>query len=166
MESSGSSLYLQKPSAGPWVMWIQPHPACYFSYPFHTPWLPGEEYRSWRFSSGSYFPLVSNIPLDESNKLSSFHQNVLTVPENCVYALGGFDSTNYQASVERFDPRMGRWCPVPSMSSRRSSCGVAPLDGALYCIGGNDGTMCMSSGERFNIRRNAWEPISAMHSRR
>ena len=88
------------------------------------------------------------------------------VPENCVYALGGFDSTNYQASVERFDPRMGRWFPVPSMSSRRSSCGVAPLDGALYCIGGNDGTMCMSSGERFNIRRNAWEPISSMHSRR
>jgi kelch-like protein 17 (actinfilin) len=83
-----------------------------------------------------------------------------------VYALGGFDSTNYQASVERFDPRMGRWSPVPSMSSRRSSCGVAPLDGALYCIGGNDGTMCMSSGERFNIRRNAWEPISAMNSRR
>ena len=72
----------------------------------------------------------------------------------------------FQASVERFDPRIGRWSPVPSMSSRRSSCGVAPLDGALYCVGGNDGTMCMSSGERFNVRRNAWEPIPSMHSRR
>lgn len=86
--------------------------------------------------------------------------------ENCLYALGGFDSTNYQASVERLDPRMGKWAPVPSMSSRRSSCGVAALDGAIYCVGGNDGTMCMSSGERFNVRRNSWEPIAPMLSRR
>lgn len=108
--------------------------------------------------------VLSSIP---NNLLPlMFSCQPVPVPDNCVYALGGFDSTNYQASVERFDPRMGRWCPVPSMSSRRSSCGVAPLDGALYCIGGNDGTMCMSSGERFNIRRNAWEPISSMHSRR
>lgn len=86
--------------------------------------------------------------------------------DNCIYALGGFDSSNYQATVERLDPRAGRWDPVPSMSSRRSSCGVAALDGMLYCVGGNDGTMCMSSGERFNARRQAWEPIAAMHSRR
>lgn len=102
--------------------------------------------------------------------------------ESCIYALGGFDSTNYQASVERFDPRIGSWSPVPSMSTRRSSCGVAALDGHLYCIGGkccgyftwqslifvvgNDGTMCMSNGERFNVRRNAWEPITSMHNRR
>ena len=120
--------------------------------------LAGEQCKSWCMSV-----LLSSGP----NKLSlMFFCQPLLVPENCVYALGGFDSTNYQASVERFDPRMGRWFPVPSMSSRRSSCGVAPLDGALYCIGGNDGTMCMSSGERFNIRRNAWEPISSMLSRR
>lgn len=83
-----------------------------------------------------------------------------------MYALGGFDSANYQASVERWDPRTSGWTAVPSMTSRRSSCGVATLDGFMYCIGGNDGTMCMSSGERFNLRRNAWEPIAAMHSRR
>ncbi|KAG5861763.1 hypothetical protein JTB14_005649 [Gonioctena quinquepunctata] len=52
------------------------------------------------------------------------------------------------------------------MSSRRSSCGVAALNGHLYCIGGNDGTMCMSSGERFDIRRNSWEPITSMNNRR
>lgn len=68
--------------------------------------------------------------------------------------------------MERLDVRLGRWQAVPSMSSRRSSCGVAAMDGLLYCVGGNDGTMCMSSGERFNIRRNTWEPIAPMHSRR
>lgn len=105
---------------------------------------------------------------------------------NCIYALGGFDSSNYQSSVERYDPRIGHWMAMPPMTSRyvahklstygqldkfsqslprRSSCGVAALE-YLYCIGGSDGTMCMSSGERFNLRTNSWEPISSMNSRR
>lgn len=29
--------------------------------------------------------------------------------DNCIYALGGFDSSNYQSSVERFDARIGSW---------------------------------------------------------
>jgi kelch-like protein 17 (actinfilin) len=61
---------------------------------------------------------------------------------------------------------MGKWMPVPSMSNRRSSAGVAALDGFLFCIGGNDGTMCLQTGEKFNPRRNVWEPIATMHSRR
>jgi kelch-like protein 17 (actinfilin) len=98
--------------------------------------------------------------------LSYINIIIIFIADKCVYALGGFDSSNYQSSVERFDPRVGRWAPLPSMSSRRSSCGVAALDGALYCVGGNDGTMCMASAERFNPRRNAWEPVAGMHSRR
>lgn len=68
--------------------------------------------------------------------------------------------------MERLDPRMKRWESIPSMNNRRSSSGVAALNGMLYCIGGNDGTMCMSNGERFNIKRNAWEPIVGMNMRR
>lgn len=100
----------------------------------------------------------------------------VAVLDNCIYALGGFDSSNYQSSVERFDPRVG-WMAMPPMTSRRSSCGVAALE-YLYCIGmnfpglrttkkdpsilfgfytgGSDGTMCMSSGEKFNLRTNSW----------
>ena len=61
--------------------------------------------------------------------------DILQFSDNCIYALGGFDSSNYQSSVERLDPRMGKWMSVPSMSSRRSSSGVAAVDGFLYCIG-------------------------------
>lgn len=116
----------------------------------------------------------------------------LAVLDHCIYSIGGYDSTQFHCSVERvsttisrnfpsrhfniwinaripfqqFDPRVGRWSTVPSMSSKRSSVGVATLDGELFCVGGNDGTMCMASGERFNARRNSWEPIAAMETRR
>ena len=107
-----------------------------------------------------------NYELSEAIKICSRTMYIFFV-ENCIYTLGGFDSANYQSSVERLDPRMGRWMSVPSMASRRSSAGVAvPNDGYLYCVGGNDGTMCLSTGERYNPRRNVWEPIASMHSRR
>jgi kelch-like protein 17 (actinfilin) len=101
-----------------------------------------------------------------ANSNSNSAKTYTPFSDKCIYSLGGFDSSNYQSSVERFDPRVGRWSPLPSMSSRRSSCGVAALEGSLYCVGGNDGTMCMASAERYNPRRNAWEPVAGMHSRR
>ena len=106
--------------------------------------------------------------MSTQNKLGLryMHINLVYSTDNCIYALGGFDSSNYQSSVERLDPRMGKWMSVSSMSTRRSSAGVAPLEGFLYCIGGNDGTMCLQTGEKFNPRRNVWEPIASMHSRR
>ena len=32
----------------------------------------------------------------------------------CIFATGGYDSEQYVATVERFDPREGRWYPVCS----------------------------------------------------
>lgn len=55
---------------------------------------------------------------------------------------------------------------MPSMMSRRSSCGVATLDSMLYVVGGNDGSLCMSSVEKFDFARNAWETVASMNSRR
>ena len=65
------------------------------------------------------------------------------ISDNCIYALGGFDSTNYLSSVERLDPRMGKWLFLPSMTSSRLSCGVVAMNSLLYCVVGNDGTMCL-----------------------
>lgn len=44
--------------------------------------------------------------------------------------------------------QVNSWTPVASMLSRRSSAGVAVLEGALYVAGGNDGTSCLNSVER------------------
>ena len=48
--------------------------------------------------------------------LSAKYELRVAVLDNCLFALGGFDSTNYQSSVERLDPRVGKWVSVPRWS--------------------------------------------------
>lgn len=52
------------------------------------------------------------------------------------------------------------------MLSRRSSAGVAVLEGMLYVAGGNDGTSCLNSVERYNPKSNTWESVAPMNIRR
>ncbi|GIX72255.1 kelch-like protein 17, partial [Caerostris extrusa] len=77
-----------------------------------------------------------------------------------------YDGVNYVSSVERLDPREGKWQQMPHMINRRSSCGVAALDGMLYVVGGNDGSLCMCSVERFDPVKGTWEAMASMHTRR
>lgn len=83
--------------------------------------------------------------------------------------MGGIDNSATLGNVERLDPRegnniindtttkglllhiksrvginitntfIGKWQSVPALSQRRSSTGLASLDGNLYCVGGSDG---------------------------
>lgn len=55
---------------------------------------------------------------------------------------------------------------MASMLSRRSSAGVAVLEGALYVAGGNDGTSCLNSVERYSSKAGAWESVAPMNIRR
>uniref|UniRef100_A0A5F9C7S4 Kelch like family member 17 n=1 Tax=Oryctolagus cuniculus TaxID=9986 RepID=A0A5F9C7S4_RABIT len=63
-------------------------------------------------------------------------------------------------------PQVNAWTPVASMLSRRSSAGVAVLEGALYVAGGNDGTSCLNSVERYSPKAAAWESVAPMSIRR
>ncbi|CAJ0962263.1 unnamed protein product [Ranitomeya imitator] len=58
------------------------------------------------------------------------------------------------------------WTPIANMLSRRSSAGVAVLEGMLYVAGGNDGTSCLNSVERYNPKANTWESVAPMNIRR
>jgi len=60
----------------------------------------------------------------------------------------------------------GKWHVMPGMVNRRSSCGVATLNGKIYAVGGNDGTLCLSSVERFDQKMNAWENVAALNTKR
>jgi len=51
----------------------------------------------------------------------------LCILDGSVWAVGGLDSNVALNVVERMDPREGKWVPVPSLSQKRSSAGLAAL---------------------------------------
>uniref|UniRef100_A0A8C5BQ96 BTB domain-containing protein n=1 Tax=Gadus morhua TaxID=8049 RepID=A0A8C5BQ96_GADMO len=83
-----------------------------------------------------------------------------------LYAVGGYDSSSHLSTVEKYDPQSNVWTAIANMLSRRSSAGVAVLEGLLYVAGGNDGTSCLNSVERFNPKTNSWEGVAPMNIRR
>ncbi len=83
-----------------------------------------------------------------------------------VYAVGGSDGQHPLSTVEHYDPRVGAWHRVASMSARRKHLGVAVFGGFIYAVGGRDDSTELSSAECYDARANAWCPVVAMTSRR
>ena len=87
----------------------------------------------------------------------------LAVLRGCLYAVGGMRETRARLdSVERLDPREGRWVTVAPMLCRRSSAGVVAAAGALWASGGYDGERYHCSLERFDDRMGVWTPMAPM----
>ena len=78
--------------------------------------------------------------------------------------VGGFDGANQLKSVERFNPRTGRWkkvgclvifrreeiistLQVRDMGSPRSGVAAAAFNGSLFVVGGWDGNKRLRTGE-------------------
>ena len=78
--------------------------------------------------------------------------------------VGGFDGANQLKSVERFNPRTGRWkkvgclvifrreeiistLQVRDMGSPRSLMAAAAFNGSLFVVGGYDGNRTLRTGE-------------------
>jgi kelch-like protein 2/3 len=57
---------------------------------------------------------------------------------------------------------------IGSMSTRRSSVGVAVLNDCVYAVGGYDGQSrhCLSTVEKYEPRMDAWTPVAEMTTRR
>ena len=61
-----------------------------------------------------------------------------------------------------------QWSNIASMSTRRSSVGVAILNGCLYAVGGYDGVarQCLNSVERYDPVADEWVLVEPMNQRR
>ena len=53
-----------------------------------------------------------------------------------LYAVGGSTARGYLTSVERLDPRTGRWAAVASLGEVRACLGAVEIQGVLYAVGG------------------------------
>ncbi|VDN20387.1 unnamed protein product [Gongylonema pulchrum] len=80
--------------------------------------------------------------------------------DQLIVAVGGFDGATGLSSAEAFDARQDQWMPLPSMTVRRSSVGVAALGGLVYAVGGYDGNTrnCLDTVEIYEPRANRWRP--------
>jgi hypothetical protein len=70
--------------------------------------------------------------------------------------VGGYDGGAYLASVERLDPREGKWAAVGSMAARRGGHACAALaDGTLGALGGYSSAATQEC-ELFEPRTGTW----------
>ena len=51
----------------------------------------------------------------------------ITVSDNRIYCMGGFNGVNFANTVEKFNPRTNRWHCVHAMQCRRYGVGAATL---------------------------------------
>lgn len=81
---------------------------------------------------------------------------------------GIFIGTNLNSSCI-FPPLVTKmWCNIASMSTRRSSVGVAILNGRLFAVGGYDGVarQCLNSVECYDPEADEWSMVEPMTQRR
>jgi kelch-like protein 10 len=92
------------------------------------------------------------------------------VPHELVFAVGGF-TTKACSTVEVFDIRAQRWCPVQdSVFPSHAYHGAAALDGKLFVLGGfgedEDGPEHYESAYCMDLSSQVWARKSAMQNRR
>lgn len=58
-----------------------------------------------------------------------------------VFAVGGFNSSLRERTVDVYDGTRDQWSAVSSMQERRSTLGAAVLGNLLYAVGGFNGSI-------------------------
>lgn len=86
----------------------------------------------------------------------------VTVLDNKLYALGGFDGHRRLSTVECYDPQLKAWKAVTPMNTRRSALGAVVLNGKIYVVGGYDGHISLSTVECYSPISNTWKFLSPM----
>ena len=86
----------------------------------------------------------------------------VTVLDNKLYALGGFDGHRRLSTVECYDPQLKAWKAVIPMNTRRSALGAVVLNGKIYVVGGYDGHISLSTVECYSPVSNTWKFLSPM----
>ncbi|XP_028075011.1 kelch-like protein 12 [Camellia sinensis] len=72
----------------------------------------------------------------------------LTMLNEKLYALGGFNGSNMVSTIEIFDPRLGSWMMGEPMNDPRGYSGAVVIGEKIYVIGGvMDGSEILSTIE-------------------
>ena len=73
----------------------------------------------------------------------------LSAYEGKIYLFGGWNGTDYLASVYEYDPALNAWSVKMPMHTPRAYLGAAVAGGKIFVIGGYDGKEALSTNEVF-----------------
>ena len=85
-----------------------------------------------------------------------------SIHSGSIYAVGGYDGTDYLTTVEKYDGVHDVWVNGPQMSSPRSCCGVATFNDCIYVAGGYNTDHCIRTVEKLDPRIGMWLPVSSL----
>ena len=78
-----------------------------------------------------------------------------------IYAIGGRGNSVLE-SVEAYDPQLGAWALVASMSGKRHHHASVVLDGKIYAMGGHHGAGTLDTVEVYDPQANSWQRVASM----
>ena len=114
---------------------------------------------------------VYNIEIETWEKIPNmaFPRRALsavTLPDG-IYAVGGYNGSNYLKEVEKYDYRMKRWINMAPMKYGRCTLSCVPSNDLqyIYAIGGFNGS-ALNIVERYSIVDNKWEEVAALKTPR
>lgn len=84
----------------------------------------------------------------------------VTVYQNRIYAIGGYDGKHNSAAVEIFDPETNTWSSAAPMPTSRDHLAVATVGSRIYAIGGRPDLNYhhnMNIVEEYNPQTNQWQ---------
>merc|ERR1719230_1488696 len=83
-----------------------------------------------------------------------------------VYAIGGWDGTEWTQSVEKYNYKEGTWEECASTKTRRFGGTACVLDGYTYAVGGWGRETALQRVERFDLNKKAWQYVPSMDTKR
>ena len=82
-----------------------------------------------------------------------------------IYAIGGWGGGSPLESVEAYDPQLGAWALVASMSVKRCGHASVVLDGKVYAMGGHDDAGFLDTVEAYDPQADSWQRVASMPQR-
>ncbi|XP_021928743.1 kelch-like protein 10 isoform X2 [Zootermopsis nevadensis] len=87
------------------------------------------------------------------------------IPQDILFAIGGYRGESPTALIETYDTRADRWSVMEEVYQKdeRFSHGTALVGFNIYVIGGSNGNRALSSCRYFNVVTKTWHQVAPMH---
>jgi N-acetylneuraminic acid mutarotase len=119
----------------------------------------------WFSQSVLYWHPPESVPKLSSTRTVETVRRTKTRLLEKLYILGGALSQKIRLfSLEQYDPKTGESKELAPMSTARSDCGCAFLDGYLYAVGGRSQLDCeyKCTVERYDVIKNQWKTVTSL----